>query len=412
MMQNYKKLKTHRFFKEERIMKYRNNRKGEPISILGYGCMRFTTSGRNIDMEKAEKELMEAYNAGVNYFDTAYVYSGSEAAVGEIFEKNGIRDKVNIATKLPQYLIGSRNALDKYFNEELSRLRTDYIDYYLMHHMTAMNQWDKLKNLGIEEWIKQKKASGRIRNIGFSYHGNTEDFIGILNAYDWDFCQIQYNYVDEHSQAWLEGVKAAAAKGIPIVIMEPLRGGKLVNLLPDKAKELIASQPTGYTPAEYGLRWLWNQPEITCVLSGMNSIEMVRENCRIASDAEAGCFTHDDFKTIDKVKEIIRESELVGCTGCRYCMPCPKGVDIPALFRSYNMTALESKTAARFEYAQTVGLKKDPAFASQCIQCGKCEQHCPQNISIREKVKEADRVVRPLPYKVGINLVRKFMLRK
>lgn len=393
-------------------MKYRNNRKGEPISILGYGCMRFTTSGRSIDIEKAEKELMEAYNAGVNYFDTAYVYSGSEAAVGEIFEKNGIRDKVNIATKLPQYLIGSRNALDKYFNEELSRLRTDYIDYYLMHHMTAMNQWDKLKNLGIEEWIKQKKASGRIRNIGFSYHGNTEDFIGILNAYDWDFCQIQYNYVDEHSQAGLEGVKAAAAKGIPIVIMEPLRGGKLVNLLPDKAKELIASQPTGYTPAEYGLRWLWNQPEITCVLSGMNSIEMVRENCRIASDAEAGCFTHDDFKTIDKVKEIIRESELVGCTGCRYCMPCPKGVDIPALLRSYNLTALESKTAARFEYAQTVGLKKDPAFASQCIQCGKCEQHCPQNIPIREKIKEADRVVRPLPYKVGINLVRKFMLRK
>lgn len=392
-------------------MKYRNDRHGEPISILGYGCMRFTTSGGRIDIDKAEKEIMEAYNAGVNYFDTAYVYPGSEAALGEILEKNGIRDKVNIATKLPQYLIGSRAAVDKYFDEELKRLRTDHVDYYLMHHMTAMNQWDKLKKVGIEDWFKEKKASGQIRNIGFSYHGNTEDFIGILNSYDWDFCQIQYNYVDEITQAGVEGLKAAAAKGIPVVIMEPLRGGKLVNLLPDKAKELIASKDTGYTPAEYGLRWLWNQPEVTCVLSGMNSVEMVKENCRIASDAEAGSFTEDDFDTIAKVKEIIKETELVGCTGCRYCMPCPRGIDIPALFRSYNQTALESKSAARFEYAQTVGLKKEPAFATQCIQCGKCEQHCPQSIPIREKIKEADRVVRPLPYKIGINIVRKFMLR-
>ena len=403
-------------------MNYRNNRNGEPISILGYGCMRFTTGGGRIDIDKAEKELMEAYKAGVNYFDTAYVYTGSEAALGEVLERNGIRDKVNIATKLPQYLISSRSAIDRYFDEELRRLRTDHVDYYLMHHMTAMNQWDKLVKVGIKDWIQEKKESGQIRNIGFSYHGNTEDFIGILNSYDWDFCQIQYNYMDETSQAGVEGLKAAAAKGIPVIIMEPLRGGKLVNLLPDlpvapreeladKAKELIASKDTGYTPAEYGLRWLWNQPEVTCVLSGMNSVEMVRENCRIAADAEAGSFTEDDFATIAQVKDIIKESELVGCTGCRYCMPCPKGVDIPALFRSYNMTALESKSNARFEYAQTVGLKKEPAFAPQCIGCGKCEQHCPQNIPIREKLKEADKVVRPWNYRIGINIVRKFMLR-
>ncbi len=392
-------------------MKYRDNRKGEPISILGYGCMRFTTSGRGIDVDKAEKELMEAYRSGVNYFDTAYVYPGSEAALGEILERNGIREKVNIATKLPQYLVGSKAALDRYFDEELTRLKTTYVDYYLMHHMTAMNQWDKLKAVGIEDWIAEKKRTGKIRNIGFSYHGNTEDFLGILNAYDWDFCQIQYNYVDEVSQAGVEGLKAAAAKGIPVVIMEPLRGGKLVNLLPDKAKELIAQSSKGYSPAEYGLRWLWNQPEVTCVLSGMNSEDMVKENCRIASDVEAGSFTEEDFEVISKVKKIIAESELVGCTGCRYCMPCPKGVDIPALFRSYNMTALTGKKEARFEYAQTVGLKKDPAFATQCIGCGKCEQHCPQNIPIREKIKEADKVLRPLPYKVGINVVRKFMLR-
>ena len=393
-------------------MEYRENRRGEKISILGYGCMRFTSGPLGIDIDKAEKEIMNAYNAGVNYYDTAYVYPGSEAALGEILERNGIREKVNIATKLPQYLVGSKNALDKYFNEELKRLRTDYVDYYLMHHMTAQNQWDKLEKLGVKEWIEEKKKSGQIRNIGFSYHGNTEDFIGILDAYDWDFCQIQYNYMDEHTQAGRKGLMHAAEKGIPVVIMEPLRGGKLVNLLPQKAKDLIASDRRGYTPAEYGLRWLWNQPEVTCVLSGMNSIEMVQENCRIASNATAGSFTEEDFRVIDKVKEIIAESELVGCTGCRYCMPCPKGVDIPALFRSYNMTALESKSAARFEYAQTVGLKKEPAFATQCISCGKCEQHCPQSIPIREKIKEADKVLRPLPYKIGINVARAFMLRK
>ncbi len=392
-------------------MEYRKNRNGEPISILGYGCMRFTTRAGSIDINKAEKEIMEAFNAGVNYYDTAYVYPGSEACLGEVLERNKIRDKVCIATKLPQYLVSSRQALDKYFDEELKRLRTDYIDYYLMHHMTAKNQWDKLDKLGIKEWIAEKKASGQIKNIGFSYHGNTEDFIGILDSYDWDFCQIQYNYVDEHTQAGLKGLKHAAQKGIPVVIMEPLRGGKLVNLLPEKAKEAIASYSKGYTPAELGLRWLWNQPEVTCVLSGMNSVEMVQENCRIASDAKANTFTDEDFALIDNVKKIISETELVGCTGCRYCMPCPKGVDIPALFRCYNMTALESKSAARFEYAQTVGLKEQPAFATQCIECGKCEQHCPQSIPIREKLKEADRAVRPLPYKIGINVVRKFMLR-
>ena len=392
-------------------MKYRENRYGEDISVLGYGCMRFTSSVRGIDIDKAEKELMAAYQNGVNYFDTAYIYSGSEAALGEILERNGIRDKVNIATKLPQYLISNRPALDKYFNEELKRLRTDYVDYYLMHHMTAMNQWDKLISLGITDWIKEKKDSGKIRNIGFSYHGNTEDFLSILNAYDWDFCQIQYNYVDEHTQAGRTGLRAAAEKGIPVIIMEPLRGGKLVNLLPDKAKKLISSQRSGYTPAEYGLRWLWDQPEVTCVLSGMNSLEMVEENCRIASEAEAGCLSEEDFKVIDEIKGIIKETELVGCTACRYCMPCPKGVDIPGLFRCYNMTALEGKRAARFDYAQNIGMKKEPAFATQCTGCGKCEQHCPQSIPIREKIKEADKVLRPLPFRLAINAARKFMLR-
>lgn len=393
---------------EESLMEYRKNRNGKEISILGYGCMRFTTKAGSIDIDKAEKEILEAFESGVNYYDTAYVYPGSEAALGEILYRNNIRSKVNIATKLPQYLVKNKDSLNKYFDEELKRLKTDYIDYYLMHHMTAINQWYKLENVGIIDWIKEKKATGQIRNIGFSYHGNTEDFIGILDAYDWDFCQIQYNYMDEHTQAGLKGLKHAAEKGIPVIIMEPLRGGKLVNLLPEKAKKIIGEYEKGYTPAELGLRWLWNQPEVTCVLSGMNSTEMVKENCRIASSAKAGAFDSNDFDLIEKVKSAIQETELVGCTGCRYCMPCPRGVDIPALFRCYNMTTVESKSAARFEYAQTVGLKNEPAFATQCIECGKCEQHCPQSIPIRKVLKEADKVVRPFPYKIGINIVRKF----
>ena len=391
-------------------MKYRPDRYGKQISQLGYGCMRFTRKGSSIDYEKAEREVMLAVEQGVNYFDTAYLYPGSEELMGRIFEENKCRDKVYIATKLPQYMIRSNPAIDKTFNEELSRLRTDYIDYYLMHMFTDIAEWERLKTLGIEDWIARQKESGRIRNIGFSYHGETEMFLKILNAYDWDFCQIQYNYLDEHSQAGRRGLQAAAEKGIPVIIMEPLRGGKLVNL-PDKAKEALAADSHGYTPAELGLRWLWDQPEVTCVLSGMNSEAMVRENCRIASEAEPGHLTREDLEVVEKIKGIIREREKVGCTGCRYCMPCPKGVDIPGTFYYYNLMYIEKKSSARFDFAQNMGLRKEPGFASQCIGCGKCEQHCPQHINIREKLKEADRALRPLPYKIGINIARKIIIR-
>ena len=377
-------------------MQYRKDRKGNELSILGYGCMRFTKKGAGIDIDKAEKELMTAYNAGVNYYDTAYIYPGSEAAVGEIFERNNIRDKINIATKLPQYLIGNRAALDRYFDEELSRLRTDHVDYYLMHHLTDVAMWEKLKDVGILDWIQEKKQSGAIRNIGFSYHGNTDNFLKILEDYDWDFCQIQYNYLDEVAQAGKAGLQAAAAKGLAVMIMEPLRGGKLVNMLPEAAKEAMQDSGRGWGPAEWGLRWLYNQPEVTVVLSGMNSVEMVEANCRTASEAQAA----------------IREKERVGCTGCRYCMPCPKGVDIPGIFRCWNTMYTESKSAGRSQFIQTVGLTREPAFASQCIRCGKCEQHCPQSIPIREKLQEADRDLRPLIYRVAIQAARAFMFRK
>ena len=393
-------------------MQYRKDKNGNDLSMLGYGCMRFTKKGNGIDIDKAEKEIMAAYKAGVNYYDTAYIYPGSEAALGEILERNGIRDKINIATKLPQYLIRNSKGLDKYFNEELSRLRTDHVDYYLMHHLTDVEMWEKLKAVGIHEWINQKKASGQVRNIGFSYHGNSDNFIKIINDYDWDFCQIQYNYLDEVTQAGVKGLKAAAEKGIPVVIMEPLRGGKLVNLLPDKAKKLFASSSRGWTPAEWAFRWLYNQPEVTVVLSGMNSLEMVEENCKTASEMTAGMLNDEDFALLEKVKEAIHEKEKVGCTGCRYCMPCPKGVDIPGTFACWNTMYTEGKSSGRFQYAQTVALAKEPAFATQCIECGKCEQHCPQSIPIREKLKEADKDLRPFGYKVGINVARKYMFKK
>jgi len=391
-------------------MQYRNNRTGEPISVLGFGCMRFTRKGASFDLDKAERELMEAFERGVNYFDTAYIYPGSEDLVGTVFERNGIRDKVNIATKLPQFLVKSASDPDKYFDEELKRLRTTWADYYLMHHMADIGQWEKLKGLGIEDWIQRKKDSGQIRNIGFSFHGNTEHFLEILNAYDWDFCQIQYNYADEFSQAGRRGLEAAYEKGIPVIIMEPLRGGKLVDMLPEDAKELLSGK--GYDPAALAFRWLWDQPGVTCVLSGMNSLEMVDSNCNAAETAVAGSFTEEERELVEAVRESFRRTTKVGCTECRYCMPCPKGVDIPGIFRCYNRMYTENKFFGRKEYFQSVALSLAPAQASQCVRCGKCESHCPQSLPIRDLLKEADREIRRFPYGLIVDLGRKFMLRK
>ena len=393
-------------------MQYRRDRYGRELSVLGFGCMRFTRKGSAIDQEKAEREIMAAFRAGVNYYDTAYIYPGSEALLGAVLERNRIRDQVYIATKLPQYLVRSLSGAENYFQEELERLRTDHVDYYLMHMLTDLAQWERLKQLGIMEWIQEKKATGAIRNIGFSFHGNTENFLKILDDYDWDFCQIQYNYLDETTQAGVRGLKAAAAKGIPVIIMEPLRGGKLVNLLPADARKAIVDNERHWTPAAWAFRWLLNQPEVTVVLSGMNSLEMVSENIQTASAAYPGDLNEQDFALLETVKTSIRAGEKVGCTACRYCMPCPQGVDIPGIFRCYNAMYSEGKKDGRFQFAQTVGMTRQPAFATQCIGCGKCEKHCPQSIPIREKLKEADRALRPLPYKIGINVARAFMLRK
>ncbi len=392
-------------------MKYRKDKYGNELSQLGYGCMRFTGKAGRIDYEKAESEVMRAVEKGVNYFDTAYAYTGSEECLGRILAENNVRGKVNIATKLPQYMVRSMKGIGKIFHEELDRLQTDHIDYYLMHMFTDISEWERLRSYGIEEWIAARKADGSIRQIGFSYHGDTDMFLKILDAYDWDFCQVQYNYLDETSQAGRRGVEAAEEKGIPVVIMEPLRGGKLVNL-PVKAKRELSDSGKGYTAAELGLRWLWNQTGVTVVLSGMNSLEMVDENIRIASVAEPGSFDDSDFALVESVKKIIKEKERVGCTGCRYCMPCPSGVDIPGNFHHWNLMYIEGKkNPVRFEFARNVGLQGKPGFASQCIGCGKCETRCPQHIQIREMLKKADKELRPLPYRIAMPIVRKIMSR-
>ena len=370
-------------------MQYRTDKYGNRLSVLGYGCMRFTQKAGRVNIEKTEQELLAAAEGGVNYFDTAYIYPGSEDALGTIVERNHLRDKINIATKLPHYLIKDIDGAERTFNEELKRLRTDHVDYYLMHMLTDLPTWQRLESLGITRWIEEKKRSGAIGQIGFSYHGNADMFCSLVDAMDWDFCQIQYNYLDENSQAGRTGLKYASSKGLPVVIMEPLRGGRLVNGLPKSALKLLESSEQKRTPADWAFQWLWDQPEVTCVLSGMNSIEMVRENVQAASKAEPGMLSQSDQEILRKAVAEIMSHMAVGCTGCRYCMPCPKNVDIPGTFFCLNLLKSEGFLSAEKSFFMTTALRHDSTFPSNCIECGRCEKHCPQHIEIRKKLKEA-----------------------
>lgn len=389
-------------------MQYRDDAFGSEISILGYGCMRFPKKNGAIDMTETEKQILKAIENGINYFDTAYIYPGSEVALGKILAKNSCRNKVKIATKLPQYLIKSAKSIEKYFSEQCSRLQTDYIDYYLMHMLTDEASWEKLCALGIKEWIAEKKSTGKIKNVGFSFHGNTETFLKILDAYNWDFCQIQYNYIDENSQAGRKGLEAAAQKGIPVIIMEPLRGGRLVNMLPDNAKKMISDHESKRSAAEWALRWLWNQKDVTCVLSGMNSIEMIDENSKIASEVQIDEFSQKDFEFIKKIKTEIAKITKVPCTACGYCQPCPIGVNIPIAFHCYNEIFIGGKKRAVREYMQNTIFKRNPGNASMCIKCRKCEKHCPQHIEIRKELENAASALETPFYKLAKFAIGKF----
>ena len=390
-------------------MQYRKDKYGRDLSILGYGCMRFSMKNGKIDLPKTEGEILAAIDAGINYFDTAYIYGGSEAALGEILEKNGARDRVYIATKLPQYLLKTPDSAEKYFSEELKRLRTDHVDYYLMHMLTDVKTWQRLQSLGIEEWIAEKKKSGQIGQVGFSYHGNSDMFCQLLDAYDWDFCQIQYNYLDENSQAGVTGLRYAAKKGLPVIIMEPLRGGRLVKNLPREAEERFGHFPLRRSPAEWAFRWLWNQPEVTCVLSGMNSLAMIAENARAASEVRVGEFGPEENQLLQDVVRAINAHMKVGCTGCRYCMPCPQGVDIPGTFAAYNWRYTDGKIQGLKEYFMCTALRRDSTAASRCIGCGKCEKHCPQGIAIREELKNARKELEGPIYRIAARAVRLVM---
>lgn len=372
-------------------MNYRELNNKDKLSALGFGCMRFPKKGNGFDHEEIRRELSYAIESGVNYFDTAYLYPGNEEAFGKALEKIGKRDQIFIATKMPNYFLKSIDEAEKRFCEQLQRLRTDHVDYYLMHMLPDVKTWRALRERRIDKWLEEKKKEGRIRRVGFSFHGSSETFIKILNEYDWEFAQIQYNYVDENSQAGVRGLKEAAAKGIPVIIMEPLRGGRLVNGISEKAKEMIKTMTPGWSPAEFGLRWLWNQPEVTTVLSGMNSMDMVKENIRIASEMKENSLTEDDMRTYEKVIAEIERKMKVPCTGCGYCQPCPAGVDIPGCFSAYNMSYVDGYLNGMREYFMCTAMKNEKSMASLCKKCGKCETHCPQGIQIRDELGKVKR---------------------
>ena len=391
-------------------MQYRQDKYGNSLSLLGFGCMRFERKLGAIEFEKAEKLIMTAIDAGINYFDTAYIYPGSEALLGEVLQKNHARERVNIATKLPHYLIRSREGLNKLFSEELKRLQTDHVDYYLMHMLSDVKTWERLCALGIKEWIAEKKQSGEIRQVGFSYHGGSEMFCQLVDAYEWDFTMIQYNYMDEHTQAGKKGLHHAHAKGLPVMIMEPLRGGKLVSNIPEEGRRILERHPIRRTPAQWAFRWLFDQPEVTCVLSGMNSMEMLEDNLATASSAQAGELTDDDQAMLKSVVGAINAKMKVGCTGCGYCMPCPKKVDIPGSFAAYNCSASEGRFWGFVEYMKYTMLRRDATGAGNCIGCGKCEAHCPQGIAIRQELVSVKKAYEGPIYRIIRAVIKRLKL--
>ncbi|MCL2495883.1 MAG: aldo/keto reductase [Clostridiales bacterium] len=385
-------------------MQYRENPKnGDKLSILGFGAMRL-----NADEQTQQKLISYAVENGINYFDTAYIYPGNEAALGRALAK-GYRSRVKIATKMPHYLIKKYADLDKIFNTQLQRLQTDYVDYYLIHTLNDAYIWQRLVELGLLEWIEENKKQGRILNIGFSYHGGREEFINVLDAYDWEFCLIQYNYLDEQRQAGRSGLEYAAAKGVPVMVMEPLRGGLLVDKLPKQARSVWDNAAPRRSPAEWGLRFVWNHPGVSLLLSGMNSLQMLKENIAVANEVRIASLSQRELELFDKVKQVLNSNNTIPCTGCNYCLPCPRGVDIPTCFSCYNDRELVGKISARQGYIMQTTMKKRSFNASQCVQCGKCEERCPQNISIRKELARVIKALEGFYYRPISFIMKKFM---
>ena len=378
-------------------MLYRTVEKtGDRLSILGFGCMRLPqklgepSTGR-IDEERARKQVRYAIDQGVNYIDTAMPYhaGGSEPFLGRTLS-DGYREKVKLATKLPPWSVKTREDMDQLLRAQIDRLRTDYIDYYLLHALERRS-WEKLKALGVLEFLDRAKTDGLIVNAGFSFHSDLEVFKEVVDAYDWTFCQIQYNYLDEQNQAGTEGLRYASERRLAVMVMEPLRGGNLARPAPPQIKALWDQAETKRTPAEWALRWVWNHPEVTVLLSGMNEEAHVEENLSIAEEAYPDSLTDKELQLIGRVEETYRRLTKAGCTGCRYCMPCPSGVDIPLCFELYNRKHLfnDAKWANIVYLTRLAGGEGEaPSLASLCEHCGHCEKVCPQHLPIQALLEE------------------------
>jgi uncharacterized protein len=366
---------------------------GLQVSMLGFGCMRLPVIGKDnsrIDEEHAMEMIHHAIENGINYFDTAYPYHGFDFSKGGASEpflgralKNGYREKVYVATKLPSWLVHSREDMDRFLEEQLERLSTGYIDFYLLHGLDGTS-WKKLHQLGVLEFLDNALQTRKIRYAGFSYHDEVGLFKEIVDAYDWTFCQIQYNYLDEDFQAGKEGLQYAAGKGLAVVAMEPLRGGTLVNGIPSAAMKVMQQAAPHRAAAGWALDWLWKQPEVTVVLSGMSHRDHVRDNLELARGFSELNWTTKDEVALQRAIGIIRELQRVNCTACSYCMPCPEGVNIPRNFSLCNDHHMLNDPAARMRYQR---LLSDTAKASNCVQCGQCEPLCPQGIHIMDELE-------------------------
>jgi hypothetical protein len=391
-------------------MQYRTVPKtGEKLSALGFGAMRLPTKRLKIDEERAIQQIRYAVDNGVNYIDTAFPYhrGESEKLVGKALQ-DGYREKVNIATKLPPFMLEKREDMDKILDIQLRKLKTDQVDYYLLHGLDA-NSWKKLRNFGIIEFLDRIKAHGKIRNAGFSFHGDRRTFKEIIDSYDWEFCQIQYNFLDENTQAGTEGLQYAASKNLAVMIMEPLRGGMLADNLPKEVEQIYDNANQKRTAAEWGLRWVWNHPEVTVVLSGMNNENHIRDNIETCNNALPGSMTSEDLAVIDKVVGVYQKLIQVQCTGCSYCMPCPFGVNIPGCFQSYNQFSIVpgNRLMTRGFYGmQLMGGMSSPADASLCRNCGKCVQDCPQHIAIPDELMKVHRQLGGLRTKIMLPLIK------
>jgi len=380
-------------------MLYRKNPKtGEDISILGLGIMRLPkTEDGKIDRAEGKRMVDYCLEQGVNYFDTAVPYHNgeSESYTGEVLE--GVRDKVYIATKMLHIAVNSYDDMEKMFAGQLKKLRTDYIDYYLLHGFINTEQWYRLKELGVLDFIKKHKQSGAISRIGFSAHMTHPDFIEVLDDYDWDFTQIQFNYLDEDIQAGKTGLEYAAKKGVPVIIMEPIRGG-LLTTVSDDIKSIFDKAEVKKPPAEWALRWVWNHEGILTVLSGMSTMEQVQQNIETACTAQIGGMSEDDMLIINEAKAAFKSKVKVPCTQCGYCMPCPFGVDIPVIFESYNLYYILSEARGKRWYEiMTTGMMGGgrQSYASLCKECGLCETKCPQSIKIIDELKNAKAILAP-----------------